>query len=252
MARRGPVEATSHNREVGGSNPPGATQRNPLTGSSRTRCGVPCAAMDEGAVRVSPVGVGLALLGALMMIISVFLPRLEETTFSLAGVAENTLIQSGDGWILLGLAAGVIGSTYRAYQSGEAGWTVVVLGALAIAYAVYVGTDDELLTLYPLDAQGNPDTSQGGEAAKPGVGIYAAGVGGALAAFGGWQQRTYEHVAPLAMPPTDAVEPSSETSVASPASTTIRDLERLQELHRSGALTDEQFEAQKERVLRDS
>jgi hypothetical protein len=208
--------------------------------------------MDQGSFRVSPVGIGLALLGALLMIISVFLPQVEETTFSFAGIAENTLIQSGDGWILLALAAGVIGSTYRAYQAGEAGWTVVVLGVLAVVYAFYAGSNDEALTLYPLDAQGNPDASQGGEVAKPGIGIYAAGVGGALAAFGGWQQRTWEFVGPVTQPAPQPPRESPEAPSSNSSSSTITDLERLQELHRAGTLTDEQFEAQKARVLRDA
>ncbi|MEJ7873341.1 MAG: SHOCT domain-containing protein [Rubrobacteraceae bacterium] len=39
---------------------------------------------------------GLALLGVLGMISSVFLPRFEETSFSLAGVVENTLQRRGE------------------------------------------------------------------------------------------------------------------------------------------------------------
>lgn len=207
--------------------------------------------MGQGAVRVNPVGVGFALLGALAMILAVFLPRVEETTFSLAGVAENTLIQSGDGWLFLGLAAGVVASTYRTYQSGEAGWTVVVLGGIAIAAAIYSGTNEEALTLYPLDEQGNADGSQSGVLANPGVGIYVAGVGGALTAFGGWHQRTAGPTAPIPLPPAQVVQ-SPKSPAESAGSTTLRDLERLQELHRDGTLTTEQFEGQKRRVLDNS
>lgn len=50
---------------------------------------------EHDRIEVSPVGLGIALVGALAMLIAVFLPRVESTSFG--GIAENTLIQSGDG-----------------------------------------------------------------------------------------------------------------------------------------------------------
>ena len=90
---------------------------------------------------------GVALLGALAMVIAVFLPRVESTSFG--GVAENTLIQQGGGWAFIGLAAGIAGATYSAYRRGSKTVAVIVLGALAIAFAIYQGTDEAMLTLVP-------------------------------------------------------------------------------------------------------
>jgi hypothetical protein len=175
------------------------------------------------------------------MIIAVFLPRVESATFPL-GIAENTLIQSGQGWLFLGVAAGIAGATYRNWQSGFPGWTVTVLGAVAAAYAVYVGTDSDSLTLYSLNEQGDPNSSGGGTEASPAIGIYMAGVGGLLAVFGGWQQKTE----------TVTLRPASEGDAASEDSgptSAIDDLERLQKLRDDGVLTEEQFEGQKTHVL---
>jgi len=66
---------------------------------------------EHDRIEVSPVGLGIALVGALAMVIAVFLPRVESTSFG--GVAENTLIQSGDGWIFIGLSLGVSGGHDR-------------------------------------------------------------------------------------------------------------------------------------------
>jgi hypothetical protein len=98
-------------------------------------------------IDVSPVAFGIAMVGALAMLIAVFLPRVESTTFG--SVAENTLIQSGDGWIFVGLSIGVAGAAYRAYRQGAKTVAVIVLGVIAIGAAIYSGTDEDSLTLCP-------------------------------------------------------------------------------------------------------
>ena len=136
--------------------------------------------------RVNVMGVGIALLGALGMLIAVFLPRVEATT-TFGGVAENTLIQSGTGgWWFVGLALAVIGAVYGVARSGGgSGWAIVILGGVAIALAFYNGASDEALMLYPIGEGGEPDGSAEGTMATPSIGIYLAGLGGVLAAWGG-------------------------------------------------------------------
>jgi hypothetical protein len=157
---------------------------------------------------ISPVGIGLALVGALAMVIGVFLPRVESSAFTLGGIQENTLIQSGDGWIFIGLAAGIAGAVYRSWQAGRRSWAVLVMAAIAIGLAIYEGTDEDSLTLYRLDQSGDPNFLGGSVKATPAVGIYVVGAGGALALFGGWQMRR------------DAVpRQSRESEAAAPGST---------------------------------
>lgn len=151
-------------------------------------------------VDVSPVGLGIALLGALLTVIALFLPHLEGSTF--ARIKENTLIQNGDGWILIGLATGVAASAYAAYRRNRKSWAVIILGVVIVAFAVYHGTDKDSRTLVSvnppteIDSQddlfGLNDTLKElskPEVADPGIGVYMVGVGGLLAILGGWQIR---------------------------------------------------------------
>jgi hypothetical protein len=120
------------------------------------------------------------------MLIAVFLPRVEEPT-TFGGIAENTLIQSGEGWVFVGLALGIAAAAYRAILGRSSGWAIVVLAAIAVVIAVYLGTNSDSLTLYPIDGNGNADQSGEGVKATPSIGIYAAGLGGLLAVWGGYQ-----------------------------------------------------------------
>jgi hypothetical protein len=131
---------------------------------------------------------GLALFGALAMVIAVFLPHLESSSFNFGGIQQNTLIQTGDGWIFIGLAAGIAGATYRAWKTGHKGWAVLILALIGVAAAYYDGTNHAALMLYSLGEDGTPDLDTGTKA-SPGIGIYLAGAGGALALLGGWQMR---------------------------------------------------------------
>lgn len=62
----------------------------------------------------NPVALALAGLGAALAVIGVFLPRADSKTF--ITVANNTLIQSTDGWIIIALAVGILGAAYAAYS----------------------------------------------------------------------------------------------------------------------------------------
>ena len=133
---------------------------------------------------INPVGVGFALAGSLALVIGVFLPQLESSVFT-SGIAENSLIQEGGGYIFIGLAAGIAAATYRSWKTGKRSWAVPILGLLAMAGAYFYGTNEVARELYSLDEAGDPV----GDAivASPAVGIYVVGVGGLLAIIGAYQ-----------------------------------------------------------------
>jgi hypothetical protein len=139
-----------------------------------------------GREAVDPNALGLPLIlagvGALALLVSAFLPLYESHTF--LRVESNTLIQQGIGWLFIGLAIGVAGTCYRIYAGRQPNWGLVVMGVIAIAAAIYVGTDKDLRTLQ----SANPSSilGQQTEVADPGVGVYVAGVGGLLVLVGGW------------------------------------------------------------------
>ena len=95
------------------------------------------------------------------MIIAVFLPRVESNTFF--RVADNSLISNGDGWVFIGLAVGISLAVWAAVQNGRQRPTVLVLGCLAIAAAIYDGTGDRVA----LESV-NPEPALGGnQRSKP-------------------------------------------------------------------------------------
>lgn len=169
-------------------------------------------ARSTPAVDISPVGAGLALAGALAMVIGVFLPRVETSAF--AFVKDNTLIQSGDGWIFLGLVLGNVGSVYRAYKRRRRTWAPLVLGVVAIVVAIYDGTGGRLklcsLTITTACQQ-----------ASPGIGIYVVGVGGLLVAAGGWQLLTARRSAPA------IARPEAGSKICPECAETVKDAARV-------------------------
>ena len=92
-------------------------------------------------VDVSPAGLVLASLGALAMLIAVFLPYADSSSAGFAIIEKNTLIQNGAGWwfIVLALIGGI--RVYASYRSKKKTWAPVITGGLAIAYAVYFGSN---------------------------------------------------------------------------------------------------------------
>lgn len=157
-------------------------------------------------VAVHPVGIALALIGAAAAGLSIFLPLRESSAFST--VADNTLIQSGSVIELVGLSIWVVALTYRYWHRGVPGWGVSVLAALIVGTAFYYGYDAETFTLYSIDpATGDPISSGPTVKATPGIALYAAGFGGAIAFIGGWVM--WRHSEPVASPP--SVAPAVET-----------------------------------------
>jgi hypothetical protein len=137
---------------------------------------------DSEPAELSPISAALAGFGALLMVISVFLPRVEAKTFG--RVAQNTLIESGYGWIFVALAVFAVGATWHAYQHQRRSFAPVVLGAIGIGYAIYEGVSKSSLRLCPVDSS---ILNSACEQATPSIGIYAAGIGSLLVAIGGYQ-----------------------------------------------------------------
>lgn len=72
------------------------------------------------------------------MLIAVFLPQFETSTFS--QIEKNSLIQNGGGWWCIGLAVGAAGAAYRAYRNQRRSYAAVILGGIGILVAIYYGT----------------------------------------------------------------------------------------------------------------
>jgi hypothetical protein len=128
-------------------------------------------------------GMALALVGALVMAVAVFLSRVNGHIF--ARVEKNTLIQSGDGWLFIVFAVLIATSVYRIQRDPKrdrSAAAVLVLALIAIGVAIYDGTGKRLeLSNSNSSVLSEPIT----EKADPGIGIYGAGVGGLLALVGG-------------------------------------------------------------------
>lgn len=127
------------------------------------------------------VAVSMAILGLLIAVVGVFLPRAESDAF--IKIAENSLIQNGDGIFVLVFAAFGAAGAYAASRASSFSIAVVIDGLLIIGFAIYAGTGDrlELTSISPL---GDGSTSQG----TPGIGIWAVGIGGALITLAGMQR----------------------------------------------------------------
>jgi Uncharacterised protein family UPF0547 len=140
---------------------------------------------DDDQVDLSPAGMWLAVAGAVAMLVAVFLPYAESHDF--AFIEQNTLIQTGDGWLFVGLAVGSAAALYRMYRGRRRNWGPIVTGAIAAAVALFYGANGaDALQLCSTD----PATfGQSCVQASPGIGIYLAGLGGLLMVVGGWQIR---------------------------------------------------------------
>jgi len=125
--------------------------------------------------RLLPFGLGFLGLG--LVAISMFLPVWDEGSVSaFAGISENTLLQSGDGWITLIFAGVSAVSLVRVLASPRRIYWPLISGLVAIGFAVWLGTDEEQRTLCPLGATTVTSACQ---VAQPGIGVYVLGLGGA-------------------------------------------------------------------------
>jgi hypothetical protein len=126
--------------------------------------------------------VGFAGLG--LMAVAVFLPLWDEASTTFLRVTGNSLLQSGYGWATLVVVAISAASLFRIYQRGQRAWWPGVGGALVVVQAFVIGTSEDTMTLCAQSETGTV-LDQSCQVADPGLGVYAAGVGGALLALAG-------------------------------------------------------------------
>jgi ribosomal protein S27E len=138
----------------------------------------------------NPLGLGLVIVGAAAMAIATFLPLTEPTgVFHL--VPDNTLIQH-DGWALIGFALAIAGSGFRASQRNGKWFTPLIWCILAAILIAIWFMDQGTRTLYPIGADGTPDTSQPGMVGSLGIALYVAAAGVGLALIGSLNLRQTE------------------------------------------------------------
>lgn len=126
------------------------------------------------------LGLGLLLVGAVVMVIAVFLPQAEVNTF--AQIAHNTILQNDTtaGLLIVLGAILAVAIGYRAWTRESATAALgILIGLGALAYALFVGLDKKAnLTLCSSLDHSVCVTG------SPGIGIYGLGLGGLLVAAG--------------------------------------------------------------------
>lgn len=151
----------------------------------------PLLGQDEQ-TRVIGAGVALSVAGAALMVIAVFLPRVESTfpaqdnTFIQSGEKNAAKILTGEGWnhgyAFIGYAVIIAMALPAVASSLRAAFLVFSFGLFGLCTAIILGTGEGLeLTSVEGGRFGIPET----ETASPGAGIWTAGAGGLLALLGG-------------------------------------------------------------------
>lgn len=126
---------------------------------------------------------GLGFVGLAIVGVSMFLPVWDEGSVStFRSISENTLLQSGDGWITLIFAGLSAISLVRGLREPRRVWWPLIWGIVIIGFAVYLAVNEDARTLCPLGASTITDACQ---VAEPGIGVYALGIGGAVLAASG-------------------------------------------------------------------
>jgi len=170
----------------------------------------------EVVTRPNPAGVAAAFAGAGALVIAVFLPYADNTT-SFARIAQNTLIQH-DGWPLVVLGLIAAATAFGGLAGKPVRGTCLVLAVLAGAFVVYIATDKNLRTLYPI-VNGTPDSSQPGTVAAAGVGVYVAGIGAGLLLLASFFASGELTLAGVAVPPSLIGPADTMASPATPPET---------------------------------
>lgn len=131
----------------------------------------------------NPLALGLVVVGAAALAISVFLPLVQPVS-ALRMVEDNTLIQNGGwGWVQIGAALGIAGNGYRASRGRLTAQWLLLICCIVAAGIIFVDANNN--DLYPVGPNGTVDTSQPGTQAHLGIAVYVAGAG-VLAAFIAW------------------------------------------------------------------
>lgn len=139
--------------------------------------------MSQG-VSEQLLGRALMVVGAVLGLVSIFLPRADAGTFS--GIEQNTILQASalDGALIAIGALLTAVAALRSQERGAAGGMAILLGLAGLAYALFVGLDRGANLRYCAVLEPSVCTTE-----KPGLGIYALGLAGLLAAAGGFGLR---------------------------------------------------------------
>ena len=121
----------------------------------------------------NPVALGLVLVGAGALAISVFLPLVQPLA-ALQMVEDNTLIQHG-GWGFVAVALVIAVYGYRINRGRSRSRMMPVILCAIAAILLFTMADQSTRILYPIGPDGNVDTSQPGVITHFGIGVYVAG-----------------------------------------------------------------------------
>ena len=145
----------------------------------RAPLGTPPVDDDHIEIELTPAAF-LVLAGIVAAIVAVFLPFVDAK--GPLPIQGNTLIQRGEGVVIVILAVVALLTLYRRLVGARWWWSTAAVGLLLLATVVYAGVNRPE-TSYSLNGQ----TITGSiEKPAPGVGIYLAGLGGVLIALGGF------------------------------------------------------------------
>ena len=118
-----------------------------------------------------------------MFITALATPNLNGIPIS---VPNNSLLQAKDGWLVIALAVAGLAFLGHAYRGRSIGplWGTAIAGVAIIAVAIYDGTSLQVSYIIPLTG------ATGSVKAGAGVGIFLAGISGAIMAVGALLSRT--------------------------------------------------------------
>jgi PknH-like extracellular domain len=135
------------------------------------------------AASANPLWVGLVLVGAAALVVSMFLP-FAQPAGGVPIVGNNNLYEQ-IGWKGFFIPFFLALSGYQAGQGKRsARWSLIFVCAIAAIGIVLLVNAKGLRTLYPVGAGGAVDTSQPGLVTDLGIAIYVAGAGVAVAFLG--------------------------------------------------------------------
>ncbi len=121
----------------------------------------------------------LGVLGAIVAVIGIFLPHAESA--SLLHIANNTLISSSDGVVVLVIALAGAAAAVRDSSKPKLSWSLALLGLVLIGVAFFEASGEQLKVVNGLGQEVE---------ATAGAGVWAVGIGGALmvaAGFARWR-----------------------------------------------------------------
>lgn len=140
----------------------------------------PTSAPEKSSASIQPSArLVLGILGALAAVVAVFLPHADSA--GVLKVANNNLISSSDGIIVIVLAIAGAAAAIRDANSPRLSWALALLGLVLIGVAFFEGSSEQIQIVNGLGQE--VDSS-------PGAGVYTLGVGGLLmlaAGFARWR-----------------------------------------------------------------